>query len=116
MLIQVNTVKNLETTPTFLAQVEQDLRNALERFGNTITRVEVHLHDANAEKAGPSDKQCVLEARLSGREPVAVSHASDRIEAAWTGARDKLVRLITRQIEKKQRARKGQNPFGALPA
>ncbi|MBA3917700.1 MAG: ribosomal subunit Interface protein [Gemmatimonas sp.] len=115
MLIQVNTVKNLETTPNFLTKVEDDLREALARFGTYVTRVEVHLHDVNADKSGAADKQCVLEARLSGRDPVAVTHAADRLETAWVGARDKLVRLLTRVVDK-HRHPKGHDPFDALPA
>lgn len=115
MQIQVNTVRNVETTPELVAQLEQLIASSLERFRDGITRVEVHLRDANGGKSGATDKECMLEARLAGQDPVAVTHASDRFEVAVAGARDKLVRLLSRRLGR-LRPPKGHDPFEALPA
>lgn len=115
MQIQVNTVKNVETTPELLAHLEEQITSSLARFRAAITRVEVHLRDANGGKNGAADKECMLEARLAGHDPVAVTHAADRFELAVSGARDKLVRLITRRLARLRPA-KGQDPFDAVIA
>ncbi|MEY4561618.1 MAG: hypothetical protein RLZZ618_895, partial [Pseudomonadota bacterium] len=59
-----------------------------------ITRIEVHFADNNAEKSGPQDKRCLLEARLAGHEPVAVSHHAPKVPDSLTGAIDKLRRSL----------------------
>jgi hypothetical protein len=54
----------------------------------------VHLSDENAEKGGASDKRCVIEARLEGRKPEAVSNKAASLEAAYSGAAKKLHRVL----------------------
>jgi hypothetical protein len=71
-------------------QVEAALRAAVGRFTDQITRVEVHLSDLNSHKFGPDDKRCLLEARLAGRQPTAVSHQAGTIQEAIEGAAEKL--------------------------
>jgi ribosome-associated translation inhibitor RaiA len=115
MLVQVNTDNHVNGPARFAEYVEGELRQALARFSSMITRIEVHLHDTNADKAGATDKRCTLEARVSGRDPIAVSHSADRVEVALAGARDKLVRLLNRQVDK-ARPPKGQDPFDAVMA
>jgi hypothetical protein len=74
--------------------VQAEVAAALDRFGDRITRVEVHLRDANAAKEGGRDKECMIEARLSGRAPVAVNEAADSLGQAVTGCAEKIARLI----------------------
>lgn len=66
----------------------------LARFSSHITRVEVHLADENGSKGGEQDKRCVLEARIEGRKPVAVTHHAASMKQALHGAIDKLVHLL----------------------
>jgi hypothetical protein len=113
MQVQVNTDNHVHGHARFAEYVEGELRQSLERFSAIVTRVEVHLHDANADKSGPTDKRCTLEARIAGRDPIAVSHAADRVEVAFAGARDKLVRLLSRQVDK-ARPPKGLDPFASM--
>jgi hypothetical protein len=61
----------------------------LGRF-KTITRIELHLSDENAGKEGPEDIKCMLEARLEGKKPIAVSNFADTNELAVDGAINKL--------------------------
>jgi hypothetical protein len=42
-----------------------------------ITRIEVHLSDENGKKEGHNDIQCILEARIEGRDPIAVRCDAD---------------------------------------
>ncbi len=70
------------------------IETALARFSAHVTRVEVHLADENGSKGGEQDKRCVLEARMEGRKPVAVSHHAGSMKQAVQGAIDKLVHML----------------------
>ncbi len=50
----------------------------------------MHLNDENSHKKGQNDKRCMLEARMEGRQPVAVTNNADTNEQAVKGALDKL--------------------------
>lgn len=73
----------------------------MKRFGDQITRVEVHLSDENSDKkSGKKDKRCLIEARLAGLQPLAVSHEAATMEHAVDGAVDKLMRSIDTTLGK----------------
>lgn len=94
MQIQVNTDDNVEGREELASRVETEITTVLSRFSDQITRVEVHLSDENAGKSGGSDKRCLIEARLTGQQPVAVSHQGSTIEEAYSGAAKKLRRSL----------------------
>ncbi len=95
MLIQINTDSNIEGDDALAQQVEAVVRNALDRFSEQITRVEIHLSDENSDKqSGIEDKRCLLEARLAGLQPIAVSHQAATLEQAVDGAAEKLKRTL----------------------
>lgn len=48
-------------------RVSATVANALRRYKNQITRVEVHLGDENADKIGQRDQRCMVDAHLQGR-------------------------------------------------
>lgn len=110
MLIQLNTDNHVSTTDPVVRQAESDLELSLERFAAEITRVEVYFQDRNADKAGDDDKRCLLEVRLRGRDPIAVSNTAATLTAAFNGARDKLVNTLDRQ-NARLRPPKGRDPF-----
>jgi ribosome-associated translation inhibitor RaiA len=67
----------------------------LERFSDQVTRVEVHLSDENSDKkSGGADIRCLLEARLAGRQPVAVTDEAATLEQAVDGAVRKMRRSL----------------------
>lgn len=72
----------------------------LERFGGRITRVEVHLNDLNGSKLGERDKRCMMEARVGGMKPIAVSHEAPTLTEAIHVAADKLERALERMLGK----------------
>jgi len=67
---------------------------ALVHHHTHITRVEVHLGDENGAKTSPGDKRCMMEARVDGRPPIAVTNHADTIEAAVHGAARSLAKAI----------------------
>ncbi len=94
MKIQLNTDVHIEGNEALAAQVGATVEQALERFSAHVTRVEVHLSDENGGKRGPHDQRCMLEARLEGRQPVAVTDHAATVEQAVHGAAQKLARLL----------------------
>lgn len=98
MKIQVNTDANIPGHAARVAGVSRIVEHALARFAESITRVEVHLSDENSGKSGKHDQRCVLEARLQGRPPVAVTEHADSQDQALHGAADKLVRLLDHDL------------------
>lgn len=95
MQVQINTDSNIEGHDELTQQVEAVIRDALDRFSERITRVEVHLSDENSDKKfGIDDKRCLLEARLAGLQPTAVSHQAATLEQAVDGAAEKLKRSL----------------------
>ncbi|MBU8542199.1 MULTISPECIES: HPF/RaiA family ribosome-associated protein [Roseomonadaceae] len=92
MQIQVNTPDGAGGED-LTARVEQAVVEAVARFSEQITRIEVHLSDANAEKGG-EDKRCMIEARPTGRAPVAITHQAATVPMALRGGLNKLTRKL----------------------
>ncbi len=90
MTIQINTDKNVSVHEAFEAQLDGLLSEELNRFSEYITRLEVHLSDENGKKQGLNDKRCMIEARLEGRQPIAVTDRANNYELAVNGAIEKL--------------------------
>ena len=98
MQIQINTDHNIQGYESAAATVRGTVENALARFSTHITRVEVHLADENANKRGSDDKRCMMEARVEGQPPVAVTHHAATIGQAIDGAAEKLVHRLERTL------------------
>ncbi|TKB63115.1 MAG: HPF/RaiA family ribosome-associated protein [Nitrospira sp.] len=94
MQIQVNTDNHIHGREEIVALVETRLEGAVGRFRDRITRVEAHLSDSNSHKTKGNDIRCVLEARLAGHQPIAVTHQAATVELALSGAADKLERSV----------------------
>lgn len=98
MKIQLNTDDHIQGTEALAARVSAMVEQALERFREHVTRVEVHLSDENGGKQGQKDQRCMLEARFEGRQPVAVTEHAATLEQAVHGAALKLERLLDSTI------------------
>ena len=101
MQIHINTGHNIQVHEALNAQVSGIVDSALSRFSDRITRVEAHLSDENSDKkVGHDAMRCVLEARLEGRQPIAVTHHATTLDEAVNGAADMLARLIEHTLER----------------
>ena len=100
MHIQINTDTNIEGREELAIHVKGVVESALSRFSDRITRVEVHLSDQNGDKSGQDDKRCMMEARLEGRQPTAVTHQAASLDDAVDGAADKLKRSLESTLER----------------
>jgi ribosome-associated translation inhibitor RaiA len=88
--VQLNTDRNIEGRDELAVEVEQILEKRLGHYANQLTRVEVHLTDLNNSKVGVNDKRCMLEARISGQQPLAVTAEDGSVTASVAAAADKL--------------------------
>ena len=100
MKIQVNSDSSLVLDAAFAAYVEETVGGVLNRFTEQLSRVEIHLSDLDGERNGGNDKRCVLEARPSGKDPVAVTEESATREQAVKGAARKMERLLDSRFGK----------------
>ena len=98
MKVQVNTDDNIQGDEGLTEWVETEVGRALSHFQEQLTRVEVHLSDENAAKAGGGDKRCLMEARPTGRQPVTATHEAATVGAAVTGAAKKLKSALTSSL------------------
>lgn len=103
MIIRINTDKTLtgekRSSDFFTSQIAE----ALQRFESHISRIEVHLKDENGIKGGFNNISCILEARLEGRQPIAVSSQADTMDLAIAGAIDKMKTAIGTIVGKIQK-------------
>ena len=100
MQVLVNSDHHIVGGEDLTERVQGVVEGRLERFAGRITRVEVHLNDLNSLKLGERDKRCMMEARLGGLKPIAVSHEAPTLTEAIHMAADKLERAVARTLGK----------------
>jgi ribosome-associated translation inhibitor RaiA len=100
MKIQVHTDSTVQGSAGLTQHVESVVSDTLARFGEQITRVEVHLRDVNGPKVAGDDKRCLIEVRLAGRQPNVVTHDAPNLQAAIAGAAEKMERSLDRLLGK----------------
>ena len=108
MHIQINTDEHIEGSEGLSAKISSDIHHRLDRFSEHITRIEVHLSDENADKSGTSDKRCLIEARLEGRQPEVASDEAATLEGAWSGAAKKLQHVLETTLGKRDHHKGGE--------
>ena len=97
MLVQVNT-HDTAGDAEYVGRVEDHIASELDRFAGQLTRVEVHLSDVNAGKGGAADKRCMIEARPTKHQPVAVTHQAPTLPLAVDGALEKVTKVLDRTL------------------
>jgi len=111
MQIIVNTDSNIDGTERVSGALETIVEDSLSRYGERLTRVEVHLSDGSAGRSSTDDIKCSLEARPAGGTPVIVTENADSVDAALTGALHKMKSLLETHFGKLDN-RKGNLPMG----
>lgn len=107
MLIRINTDKNIDGSERMRNYFSSVIESTLNRFNEHITRVEAHLSDENSQKEGPNDKRCMIEVRVKGLQPIAVTHKAERLVQAVIGAADKMKSTLGTRIAKIRAYEKG---------
>ena len=115
MEIQVNTDTNIDGSGKLAGHVQSEIEHALSQYADRITRVEVHLRDESAGRSTGRDKRCMLEARPSGGQPVAVTDYADTLDDALHGALAKLVRLLESKFARRNDPKGGDTIRKAEP-
>jgi ribosomal subunit interface protein len=119
MKIQINAGHNIDVHEALAAEVRGIVESTLSRFDDSIMRVEIHLSDENsAKKVGHDTMRCVMEVRLKGRQPIAVTHQAATLDEAIDGAAEKLTSLIEHTIgrqDAQQKHRTDPDPFPSEP-
>ena len=100
MQIRINTDKNIEGNERMSKYFSGVIESTLNRFTEHVTRIEAHLSDENSQKEGPDDKRCLLEARVKGLQPIAVTHKAETLDQAVTGAAEKMKSTLETTIAK----------------
>lgn len=100
MHVHVHTDNHIQGSQDLNDSVAAEVHAALERFGEQITRVEVHLNDTNAQKNGANDKRCLIEVKYAGHQPIAVSHEADDLDAAISAALEKIERTLDHTLDR----------------
>ena len=100
MQIQFNTDNNIAGKDRLKESISETLTDALSKFNDKITRLEVHLSDENGQKSGQNDKRCMLEARLEKLKPIAVTADAGSIDQAVDAATDKLIAALNTALGK----------------
>lgn len=90
MKIQFNTDKTINGHERHEDFFTTQIADELKIYEAEITRIEAHISDENGKKEGIKDIRCLLEARLEGKQPIAVSNQAATIEQAVSGAIEKL--------------------------
>lgn len=106
MQIQVNTDDNVDGRDGLSTWVEGVVQDDLSSLTEWLTRVEVHIGDENSAKGGAADKRCMMEGRVRGRPPIAVTEHAATIDQAVRGAADKLARALRHLVDKMQDPRR----------
>jgi ribosome-associated translation inhibitor RaiA len=115
MQININTDSTIERHAGLDDHVQTVVKAAVQRFGEHITRVEVHLSDKNSQKSADGDNRCLMEARVTGYHPIAVSAHAAHLHQAISGAAEKLTRAIDSDLGRLHDSKRhaGQKPAGA---
>jgi len=102
MEIQFNTDKTINGKERHEKYFSEIINKKLERFELHLTKIEVYLSDQNGNKEGQSDTRCLLEAKIKGKQTIAVSNTADSTEFAVLGAVDKLIASLGTIVGKLQ--------------
>lgn len=108
MQIQINADHSIHGRETLNVHIQHVVESALGHLASRVTRVEVHVSDENGARAGGEDKRCMMEARLEGRSPAAVTHHAATLHDAVNGAANKLADLIDHTLGRLQHERRNR--------
>jgi ribosome-associated translation inhibitor RaiA len=100
MKIQFNTDKTVSGEERQQDFFTSQISDELKRYQSEITRIEVHISDENGKKDGINDIRCLIEARLEGKKPIAVSCQADNVELAVSGSIEKLKTTLKTILER----------------
>lgn len=78
--------------------IKDTAEKSLDRFASPVTRIDVHVGDANGARCGADDKPGTMEAHPSGRKPVAVRADTTTLDGAIRDAIHKIKTYMKRDV------------------
>ena len=113
MQVLINSDSTIQMHNKLSDSIGTYITNVLHRFEPYLVRVEVHLTGENTRKSSkrrPIEKRCLLEARPKHHQPLVASKEAHEIDDAFSGAAEKMQRLLEntygRLSDKRRRAGK----------
>ena len=102
MHIQINSDRGSEGHEALAAHVRGVVEEALSQISAHVTRVEVHLADEDGvrRRSSLNDMRCMMEARIEGYHPLAVTAHADSLHKSVVSAADKLARVIESTLDR----------------
>jgi ribosome-associated translation inhibitor RaiA len=94
MEINVNTDNTIDRHQGLDERVREAVESNIGRFGEQVRRVDVHLSNENAERHVDGSNYCMMEARVSGYEPVVVHAHAENLHVSISSAASKLKRAL----------------------
>lgn len=94
MEINVNTDNTIDRHQGLDERVREVVESSIGRFGEHVRRVDVHLSNQNGQKHADGDNYCMMEARVTGYEPVVVNAHAENLHLSISGAAGKLKRAL----------------------
>jgi ribosome-associated translation inhibitor RaiA len=94
MEINVNTDNTIDRHQGLDERVREAVESSIGRFGEQVRRVDVHLSNQNGQKHEDGDNYCMMEARVSGYEPVVVHAHAENLHLSISSATSKLKRAL----------------------
>ena len=117
MQILLHTDPNTDGSHLMADHLTLVVKDAMQRFGPRITRVEAHLSDVDGQsKSTGEDILCTLDARLVGLDAVIVKEHADNAHQAIEGAVRKLKRAVGAALAKHDPRNQRTAPAGAIDA
>jgi len=99
MQIQINPGAGVHVSDALEESIREALGAVDRRFGEQLTRIEVHFQDTNGPKGGVN-KHCRIEARPRGLDPVLAENTAEDAYEAARGAAKKLERVLDGRLGK----------------
>lgn len=94
MQIQINTDHTISEHARLDEHVRSVVESAIGRFGDHVNRVDVHLSNEVKEKGVDGGNYCMMEARVTGYEPVVVHDHGVDLHQSISSAAGKLKRAL----------------------
>ena len=112
MQINVNTDRTIDKHQGLDEHVASVVENSIGRFGEQISRIDVHLSNENSQKQLDGGNRCMMEAHVAGYAPVVVSEHATNLHQAISNAGSKLKRALDSALGRL--ADKGRRDASAL--
>jgi ribosome-associated translation inhibitor RaiA len=112
MQIKVNTDRTIERHQGLDEHVRSVVQDTIGRFGDHVTRVDVHLRNEHKEKQADGGNNCMMEALVTGYHPVVVHDHAINLHQAVANAGNKLARALDSALGRLE-GRKMREPMPA---